>query len=69
MRHGATILIVLATLIVAPSAAADTIFTEQPSLTFAAGAVPGQLTETGAVGQRACSAGTPKRGCRRAGTV
>ena len=50
MRHGATILIVLATLIVAPSAAADAIFTEQPSLTSAAGAVPGQLTETGAVG-------------------
>jgi hypothetical protein len=50
MRQAATILIVLATLIVAPSAAADAIFIEQPSLTHAAGAVPGQVTETGAAG-------------------
>jgi hypothetical protein len=50
MRQAATILIVFATLFVAPSAAADAIFTEQPSLTYAAEAVPGQLTETGAAG-------------------
>jgi hypothetical protein len=64
MRQAATILIVFATLFVAPSAAADAIFTEQPSLTYAAEAVPGQLTETGAAGPaRSAGSGSNREPC------
>jgi hypothetical protein len=50
MRQAATIAVAAAVLALAPPASADTVFTEQPGLTQAAAAIPGQMTETGAPG-------------------
>jgi hypothetical protein len=51
MRHAGLILAVIAVATaLAPAAAAETTYTEQPALTHAASVVPGQVTETGEPG-------------------
>jgi hypothetical protein len=50
MRQAGLILAGLTALALTPSALADGTFTERPRLTYAAAAIPGQVTETGAPG-------------------